>query len=210
VTDLALTLASSLPLCVGDSLIGVLAMYGRPEQEITVGQRRALESLLPTISSSVGAALHRPGAAIDCEEPHIRAAVMAALDGMLSHDRHLGPDNSGSVVAISLARPTADTARSSRLELAAQDLAATLSPNDSDSRYILRISDEQFLLCGTNGATYEQLTSEIVTASSSRALSAFSVTTSPVRTPLELQLRVRHAVDVLNRTTQRRTTDSVH
>ncbi len=88
-TGASLTLGSSLPLCVGETLIGVLSLYGRADQEITVGQRRALESLLPSMATSLGSAIRRPHTSIDCSDDATRTAALTALDALLSHDQKL-------------------------------------------------------------------------------------------------------------------------
>lgn len=191
----ALSLGSSLPLATGDTLVGVLSLYGRPDQEITVGQRRALESLLPTMAISLGAALLRPGAAIDCTDADIRTAALSALDAMLSHDRGAGAESQGAVLAVSLSPTQSDTGRASRLGLAARELTTTLSPQQSLVRCVLTLGAGQFLLCALDGASVEQLEREVAAASSGRSLQSFSIAAVPIRNALDLQERVRRLVE---------------
>ena len=206
----ALSLGSSLPLCTGDTLVGVLSLYGRSDQEITVGQRRALESLLPTLATSLGAALLRPGAAIDCTDADTRAAALSALDAMLSHDRRVGAAQQGAVLAITLLAPQSDNGRSPHLDLAAAELSTRLSPQNSLSRCVLVLSATQLLLCALDDATLEQLEREVVSASHTRSLQPFTISTSPIESPLDLQERVRVVLDGAPASTQDGRTSRIH
>lgn len=191
----ALSLGSSLPLVAGDTLIGVLSLYGRSDQEISVGQRRALESLLPTLSARLGEALLRPAAAIDCTDTQTRLAAMAALDALLSHDRQGTPECRVSVVAVSLDPLPKDSGRAHRLELAASELTSLLSPRRSTARCVLSLATDRFLLCALDGTPLDALSREVATVASSRALSGFVVSCWQIRTPLELQALVRRSVE---------------
>lgn len=190
----SLALGSSLPLIVGDTLVGVLSLYGRAEQEITVGQRRALESLLPTISAGLGAASQRPGIAIDCAEDSTRHAAMSALDALLSHERG-ATSSRGSVLAVNIALLTSDTSRPERLEIGAIELAALLSPHRSRHRCVIKLASDQFLLCALDEATPDNLEREIQQAACSRALGAFSIVSTRLHSALDLQDRIRKLND---------------
>ncbi|MBL8138289.1 MAG: HD domain-containing protein [Acidobacteria bacterium] len=190
----SLTLGSSLPLSVGDALIGVLSLYGRSDQEVTVGQRRALESLLPAISASLGAAAQRPGIAIDCADEPTRQAATSALDAVLSHERG---SSSGrvSVIAVNIAHIASDTSRPERLELAAIELSALLSPYRSRHRCVIRLSNNQFLLCALDDANADVLEAEVERAGKHRALSAVRLLTTRLNSALDLQDRIRKIAD---------------
>jgi len=192
---ISLTVGSSLPLSDGDTLVGVLSLYGRREQEITVGQRRALESLLPSITASIGLALQRPGIAIDCAEESIRAAALSALDALLSHDRHGSSPNKGAVLSVSLDAVASGLTGPDRVDFLSTYLASVLSPYSSHSRCMLRIAPRQFFFCALDGANAQRLEQEVNAARSSNALSAVVVTSTPINNPLELQDRVRRMSD---------------
>ena len=190
----SLTLGSSLPLIVGDTLVGVLSLYGRAEQEITAGQRRALESILPTISAGLGAASQRPGISIDCADDTTRHASMSALDALLSHER-AASSSRGLVLALTLSQVASDRSRPERLELAAIELAAILSPHRSRNRCVIKLSVDQFLLCALDEATIDDLEREVEQARASRALGAFTLSAARLNSPLELQDRIRKVAD---------------
>lgn len=205
----SLTLGSSLPLVVGETLIGVLSLYGRADQEITIGQRRALEALLPAISASIGAASQRPAIAIQCADESVRDATMSALDAVLSHDRE-SSSGRGAVLAVSLACVASDTSRPERLELAALELAALLSPHRSRHRCVIRLSADQFLLCALDGATADALETEAEQAGAHRALAAFMVATTRLSSALDLQNRIRQIADVAPVATSRGLLSRIH
>lgn len=193
----SLTLGSSLPLCVGETLIGVLSLYGRPDQEITVGQRRALESLLPSMASSLGAALNRPHAAVDCTDEGTRQAALAALDALLSHDNYSLGGTKGAVVSVSMAplHSEAGGGTSFGSHLAAVELVNALSPRTSQTRCVLRLTDSQFFLCALDGSPAADLEREVEVARAMRSLNGFSIRSLPLADPLDLQDKVRRVLD---------------
>ena len=121
-----LALGSSMPLVVCDHTFGVLSLYGRANQEITPSQRRALESLLPTIAGVLGGAIHRPAAYIDCTEPIARKAAFAALDAILSHARHPQSEAAG-VLYLSVTGPNTEHG-APHYEFLVSELLPKLSP----------------------------------------------------------------------------------
>lgn len=191
-----LALGSSLPLCSGDTLLGVLSLYGRAEQEITVSQRRALESLLPTISDAVLGALQRPSSSIDCTSPAVRAAALTALDALLAHDR-LAADGSSqaTVLAVSVSAVSSDVVRSIDLQILVASLCAKLSPHMSAHRCVLRVTDTQLLVCAFDGSPSDRLIEEIKVATSVRPMHSLVVSWARVDNPLELQDRVRRMLE---------------
>lgn len=189
----SLALGSSLPLHMGDTLVGVLSLYGRTEQEITLGQRRALESLAPLMGASIGEALQRPSTSVDCTRESARVAALAALDALLSHDRH--SPRIETVLALSLSARGLQAARADRLEIATQALVATLSPRLSHDRCVLRLAADQYLFFALDGATAAVIEKEVAVAVSRYELDGFSVVTTHLNSPLELQDRVRRVLE---------------
>ncbi|MBP7775831.1 MAG: HD domain-containing protein [Acidobacteria bacterium] len=196
-TRASLAFGSSLPLSVDDTLVGVLSLYGRADQEISVGQRRALESLLPTMAVSLWSALQRPGAAIDCADDVTRTAALAALDALLSHDRHVNAATRGAILAVSVSPRAQDSSHADRVELVGPELAARLSPRGARNRCVLRLAPGQFLLCSLDGASAQDLEHEVASANTTKLLRAFVVSSTAVNNSLELQDRVRTAVDTI-------------
>lgn len=206
-----LALGSSLPLCFGEAMIGVLSLYGRADQEIAVAQRRALESLLPTISAAVFGAMQRPSASIDCTSHAVRTAALTAVDALLAHDR-LASDGSthATALAISIAPITSDVAMSVDLNSSVAELCARLSPHLRAQRCVLRITDTQLLLCAFDGTTSEQLVSELEVATSARHMHSVVASWSRIDNPLELQDRVRRMLDSRTSEQPRPAADMVH
>ncbi len=195
-TAIELTLGSSLPLCTGEVLTGVMSMYGRPHQEITMAQRRALESLLPTIASSLNTALRRPAFSINCVNDDVRAAAMAALDALLSHDRHSSDGAArSSVLAVTNTKTASDTRHPARRSDADAELCARLSPHVSPPRCVLRVSPGNLLLFALDNSTAEQLLKEVENITAHHELNRYTVTSSPIRNPLELHVRVKRMLE---------------
>ena len=190
-----LVLGSSMPLVAGNTLVGALTLYGQSGQEITLGQRRTLESLLPTISESLSDALQRPWISIDCRQPHIREAALSAMDSLLSHNRQ-SAQAYGSAIAVSVEELQTDVPRAQlSLDSGVRRIAALLSPRNSGHRCVLRFDAGQLLVCALDDASTDVLVSEAETISTARLLQAFEITLTPVRTPLELQDRVRRLLE---------------
>lgn len=206
-----LALGSSLPLCSGDAMIGVLSLYGRADQEITVAQRRALESLLPTVSSAVFGALQRPSASIDCASPDVRAAALTAVDALLAHDR-LASDGSthATVLAVSASPVSSDVSRTLDMQASLAELCSRLSPHLTAERCVLRITDRQLLVCAFDGTTSDRLVAELNLALSTRPMHSLVVTCSRIDNPLELQDRVRRMLESSMSEQPRTGADVVH
>jgi hypothetical protein len=206
-----LALGSSLPLCSGESLLGVLSLYGRADQEITVAQRRALESLLPTISAAVAEALQRPSASIDCTSMAVRAAALTAVDALLAHDR-LAFDGSthAAVLAVSVSPVSSDVARSVDMRSALAEVCARVSPHLTAQRCVLRITNTQLLVCAFDGISSERLAAELTLAMSTRPIHSITVSFSRIDNSLELQDRVRRMLESSTPEQARAGADVVH
>ncbi len=193
-----LTLGSSMPLSVGDTLVGALTLYGQNGQDITVEQRRALESLLPTISATLDDALQRPWIAIDCRRQYIRDAALSAMDSLFSHSRLSSTTCFGSVLAVSISSEATGSPRAQlSLDSAVRSAATMLSPRSADNRCVLSLGAGHLLVCALDGASTDLLLQEAQAIQQSRSLKAFAFSTSPVGTSLELQDRVRRMTETL-------------
>ena len=196
VSRTGLVSASSMPLVYDDHVLGALTLYGQQGQEITVEQRRSLESLLPTISSTLTDALHRPAIAIDCRQQHIRDAALAAMDSLLSHNRQQATQPVGATLAISIDAASHEVPRVQlSLDSAIRTLAALLSPRATDNRCVLRIASGQLFVCALDGASAEALATEVKVAQKHRHMQTLVITTAPVYTSLELHDRVRRMTE---------------
>jgi putative nucleotidyltransferase with HDIG domain len=192
----ALTLASGMPLCQGEAVVGVLTLYGQAGQEITVEQRRALESLLPSIATSLNDALQRPSISIDCRPQHVRDAALSAMDSLLSHNRLSSAKSFGCALAISFDGDTEETKRAQlSLESAVRLAAQRLSPRHPDTRCVLRLGQGDLLVCALDGAATELMIAEAEAIKQIRSLQAFPFSIAPISTSIELQNRVRQMTD---------------
>lgn len=192
----ALVLGSSMPLCVNDTVVGALTLYGQAGQEVTVEQRRALESLLPTIAATLSDALQRPWVSIDCRQPHILDAALAAMDSLLSHNRLSSAQAFGSALAITMDGETSDGHRTQlSFDSAVRHVATLLSPRNADNRCVLRLGHGHLILCALDGASTDALVAEAEVATRVRSLLPFTFSMTPVGTSLELQDRVRRMAD---------------
>ena len=190
-----LVTGSSMPLVVEGTTIGALTLYGQQGQEITIEQRRSLESLLPTISASLSDALHRPSISIDCRQQHIRDAALAAIDSHLSHARQQVAPSVGAALSLSIEAISHDARAQLSLDSAVRTASAMLSPRNSENRCVLRLGPTQLLLCALNDASTDILELEANAVRRARSLQAFEITTSPVSTPLELQEHARRMTE---------------
>ena len=192
-----LTVGSSMPLCVDDNLVGALTLYGHSDQVVAADQRRALESLLPTIAATLRDALQRPWISIDCCQPHIRDAALTALDSLLSHNRFSTTESAGTVLALSIdslspSRPRATLS----VESAMRALAAALSPRHAETRCVVKMDATHLLFCALDATPIATLLAETEAAGLSRVMREHAVSVAPVSTSFELQDRVRLMVDV--------------
>jgi hypothetical protein len=196
-----LAVGSSLPLCANDAMIGVLSLYGRPDQEISASQRHTLESLLPSMSVTLDAALQRPALAIDCASPAVGDAGLSALDALLSHGRRGEGEVGGSphvVLSVSIRRAASDLHPSVDLEAATVALAQCLSPATEANRCVLVLGPGHVLLCSLDDASRERLEHEVSTRTAKvRLLADFATTAAFIRSSLELKARVQRVRESL-------------
>lgn len=189
-TGIGLAVGSSLPLCIGDVLIGVITLYGRSGQEITMAERRVVEWLLPSIATTVDAALQRPGLVIDCSSSEVLTAALSALDALLSHDRHSSEHRNCGVVAVSVAAlPRLDSANS--LDIIDAKISNALAPRLRDNRCDLVLSPGQHLYCALDGVSPDALSDEVLAVEAGKIHGVQSVHLATINSALELQDTVR-------------------
>jgi len=192
-----LSIGSSLPLLQNGNLIGVLSLYGHSHHEISVGQRRAIESVLPAVAAALGDAASRPGVAIDCTDGVTRRAALISLDAVLSHDRRAAADGPTALVAVSVSPAPAGATRGTKHRWMVDHLVTLLSPGGSNHRCVLTFAEAQFLVCALDGASAEHLEAELTSAIASKTLAGLTVVWSRISTPLELQEWARRLDDVV-------------
>lgn len=189
-TGLGLAVGSSLPLCVGDVLVGVITLYGRAGQEVTVAERRVIEWLLPSIATTVDAALQRPGLVVDCSAPEVLAAALSALDALLSHDRHPSDHRNCGVVAISVsATPRLDSVNP--LDIIDAKISNALAPRSRENRCDLVLGPGQHLYCALDGVSPQDIRDEVLSVDAGKIHGVQSVHVLVINSALELQDAVR-------------------
>jgi hypothetical protein len=142
----------------------------------------------------LGDAVRRPSAFIDCTEPELRAAAFAALDSKLSHAGHQQPETAAGVLLMSVSWLNADLG-TAHYEYLMAELLYRLSPCGRSNRCLLRLCVDALLICALDSATDEQLSEEVSAAQAHPSLGGISLTTSPIRTSLELQSLARQTAD---------------
>lgn len=201
-----LRFGSSVPLVFGESLVGVLSLYGRQEQEATLEERRAVEALLPAVSAALFSALARPAMAIDAGRLEARVAALQALDALLSHGQHGSSGSFGAIVAAYLVAIPTDMKPTGR-QLTSSSLAALICPAFTDSRCLLAFPNGHFIVCSLDGSPAESLGREI-SAATARAPVQFSI--APITTNLDLQDNVRRMTQAPDSAASIRTFEGVH
>lgn len=181
-----LTFGSSVPLALGDNLVAVLTLYGRQDQEASVEERHAVESLLPAVAAALSGAIARPSMAIDCYQPEARAVALQAMDALLSHGRHGSDGTFGSIVAVFVGAVASDLKHLSQDGV--PDLAALICPAFSAARCVLCLPNGHYLVCSLDGSNPDQLRKQIEAAAAGLPI---RITTVAVTTTLALQDNVR-------------------
>lgn len=185
----SLMVGSALPLCTADCLVGVLTLYGKAGEEITMSERRAVEWLLPSISASLESALQRPGIVVDCTTPEVLSAALAALDALLSHtgrspDRQPAAVIAATVVAGSSVNPGGQHV----VDIA---IANSLSPRDRQDRCLLVLGQGHYLYCALDDSDCETLAQEIRQTDNRHGRHALAINVSKITNSLDLQDVVR-------------------
>ena len=204
-----LSVGSSMPLRQGETLLGVLSMYGRGDQEVSVAERRALETLLPALGDTLAASIHRPGHLIDCSDRTIRQSTLETLDSLLAHPRE-GSNSPPALLHLSVTNASIDPADDARLDVVVDALVQALSPRARDSRCIVRLSPLDYFLCALDGADLAAVEAEIRNVARGRRFGNLLIHTTPIRNSLELQHVAQRVFDAPNRRSDRRRAERIH
>ena len=198
-----------MPLSSSGTLIGVLALYGHADQEITVTERRSIEALLPVLGDAVASSLHRPSVLVDCSDITVRDATMATLDSLLSHPRD-GALSSSPVIHLSVTSASADPADPSRIQLLVNDLVRRVSPRGQSNTCVVKLNSSDYFLCSLDGGTSHTLEAEVRAALGDRRFSELIVQTIAIRDSLELQHLARRVFEAPSRRSDRQRPHRVH
>ena len=207
--DKGLAVGSSVPLSSSGTLIGVLALYGHTEQEVTVTERRSVEALLPVLGDALASSLHRPSFLVDCSDITVRDATMSTLDSLLSHPRD-GALSSSPVIHLSVTTASTDPSEASRIQLLVNDLVQRVSPRGQTSTCVVKLSSSDFFLCSLDGGTSHTLEADVRAALGNRRFSGLIVQTIAIRDSLELQHLASRVFEAPSRRSDRQRPHRVH
>lgn len=192
-TARSLTLGSGVPMAYQDSLVAVLAVYGQPDHEVSVAQRRGAEALMPTAALRIAEALDRPSMAIDCRDEHTCAATLAVLDAVMSHDRQSIDAPIGAVLAVTATPTRSDAVRRLSQDADLTVLIGELCPAPDSSRCVAFVGAGLLLYFSLDGAASWSLEEELAALKRSPRLQGLDIVSAQVKTSLELQDAVRRA-----------------
>jgi len=188
-----LVLASAIPLIFDDSVLGVLTLYGRSGQEISLVQRRALEGAAPSISESLAEALRRGRQGIDGRRVEVRTAALSAIESALSHSGH---DNEGAMMIAKLRVISSDGNRQQSVSTTAglQILISSLLKHN-DLRQCLVLSDDCCLIYESKTESKQSIAPQLAATMTTRPMQPLSLELFPITTSLELQMVVRRILE---------------
>ena len=182
-----LILASSIPLIHNDTVVAVLTAYGTRGQDVSMAQRRTLETLSPSVSAALSEALKRGIQGIDGRRSEVQGAAISALEAALSHS-----DGASSTVALVRLRPIAsDQSRSltSSASVAQYIVCGLLRPGLE--RHCVVLSDDTCAVYSGEPNSESALKQAFTDLMSSAQMQPYALESVTVRNSLDLQMAVR-------------------
>jgi hypothetical protein len=172
---------------------GVLTLYSAAGREVSLSQRRAIESILPAIGHSLAAVATNRAQIIDCTAEPTRIAALTVLDSLLSH-RPSGqsPDIDSALMLVSL-YTIRDDIRDPIPTPVAADLGLLIKALTQPrmQRYFLRLSRSQLLVYSHAPGARSALAAALDNAHAATARYAATVETSWIESPQALQETAR-------------------
>ena len=191
-------IASSMPLADDTAVAGVLTLYSSSGRDISVSQRRAIESLLPALGRAFAEAAGSRSVGIDCRSEQVKVAAVAVLDSLLSHGRHDGAGDNSAVLALSVRAHLGDvpSAEIAEIEtLAMQLLRVDLGTHSKQHRIFLQLSDADILIYAGGSSAKGILEADVEAARSRTDFQQVSIGHAWVDSPQLLQDRLRRLAD---------------
>ena len=191
-----LVLASALPLVQNDAPIGVLTMYGKPGQEVSLAQRKALEDTSRAIAASLSEAIERSPLGIEGRRLEVRAAALSALESVLSHSS--GEAANGVVVIAHLektARPSSQKEHTSP-DLGLRLLLAAVLTHRAPRQFLV-LSDRSCVIYEYTASGGVTLVEDVATAMRTEALQDYKLELSRVRPSWSFRWRFCGSVRLL-------------
>lgn len=204
-----LVVGSAMPLTCGDTLVGVLSIYGRSEQEVSVSERRALEALLPALGDALGACISRPHLLIDCSDRTIRQATLETLDALLSHSRE-GISSAAGVLHVRITDASIDPSDDARTRVIVNAFIQDLTGHSLDQRCVVRLAPTDYLLCALDNTDASTLESECRRVANQRPYSPLVIQVLAIKNSLELQHVAQRVLESPARRSDRRRSERIH
>jgi hypothetical protein len=189
-----LVLASAVSLTVSTHLIGVLTLYGRSGQHITLADRVCLEAAAALIAAELADSQRFEPRCIDGRRAEVRSAIFPVIEAALSNDGTGKP--LFSVVGLRFDAIRRDDGR--RLyefdyEAAVQQLLR-VGLKQQRARYALVLSSGTVLLIADTSAA-EPLQATLEGMTQKEPFQQLTLRTSRIRDAFELQMFARSAVE---------------
>jgi putative nucleotidyltransferase with HDIG domain len=185
-------LASSMPL--SDS--GVLTVYSNPGHEVSLSQRRAVESLLPALGHAFAAASQNRVSSIDCRDESIRLAALTILDSLLSHRRDLANREPDACLVLASVTPLSHD-RGHKRVTSAPDMIALLKAlsRPGTERVFLLVSASHLLIYSPEDSTRTPLVADLEAAKAGSGMRVADIEWSWIDSPQSLQDKMRRILD---------------
>jgi hypothetical protein len=182
-----LILASSIPLIHSDTVVAVLTTYGTRGQDISMAQRRTLETLAPSVSAALSEALQRGPQGIDGRRSEVQNAAISALEAALSHSDVA----SSTVVLVQLRTIASDQTRPSifSASFAQHIVSGILQPGLK--RHCVVLSDDTCAVYSSEPNAEPALKQAFTHLMSSSHMQHYALEIVTIRDSLDLQMAVR-------------------
>ncbi len=204
-----LAVASALPLIREDAVVGVLSIYGKRGQDVSLAQRRGMEAAALPISEALWDAIQRGPQGIDGRRPDVRAAALSTLEAALSHSSSERLD--GTVTIAYLRAIASDGGRMAdiRIESALRLLLAGLLANQA-SRQCVVLSDTCLALYDDSAASPDSVRVHTNTIMATTLLQPYALEITRVTNSLDLQVLVQKVLEHSSRDTNDQGVRRVH
>jgi len=189
-----LVLASAVPLATADRLVGVLTLYGRRGQDISLAERVHLEAAAALIAAELAESTRLEPRCIDGRRIEVRSACLPIIEAALSSD---GAGNHMYWVAgLRLGSISRDDGRHpSDLEYlgAVQQLVSACRSRQAALHAVL-LSSRSLLLVG-DAASADAVQEALKESAHRGPLQLLALSVSPLHNSLDLQMFVRLAIE---------------
>lgn len=183
-----LILATSIPLVHNDTVVAVLTGYGKRGHDVSMAQRRTLETLAPSVSAALSDALERGHQGIDGRRSEVQYAAVSALEAALSHSE----DGASSSVTLARLRTVAsDDFPPSAMSLPVVRHIVGFVLKPGLKRQCVVLSDDTCAVYSGDSHSESKLGQELADLMSSAEMQHYAMESVTVRSSFDLQIAVR-------------------